>query len=194
MQNTSSQTNHKATHYLFSKTGQGKLKSPHQISALTARQAYHLGYFFILTGFTACTHLGRSISGQRENLTALKTKPWHFNTFFSTGKTKFSLFHLFQMFSTNSKSSSIQKSRHPRAIYWILYLPIHLIMVFKVSFWKDMGQPLHSSPPNYLIHKNPSAWMKNTIHTCKLLFMDYILRWIQIWDLPSLSHIYYVKD
>lgn len=116
-----------------------------------------------------------------------RQKPWHFNTFFSTGKTKFSLFHLFQMFSTNSKSSSIQKSHCPRGIYWILYLPIHLMVVFKLSFWKYTGQPLHSSPPNQLIHKNPSAWMKKTIHICKLLLMDYILRWIR--DLLS-----YVKD
>lgn len=48
--------------------------------------------------------------------------------------TKFHLPHLFQMFSTNSVSHSIQKSHCSRAIYQILDLPIHLMVIFKLNF------------------------------------------------------------
>lgn len=64
------------------------MKIPHQIAAITARQVYQLGYFFILTDFTACTHLWRSISGQQQNLTAMKIKILTFQQLYLNKKNK----------------------------------------------------------------------------------------------------------
>lgn len=154
-----------------------KMKIPTPNLCHNSQTILPAGIFLYPVRFTASTHLCGSITGQWQNLTALKTKsPWHFNTSLPTGKIKLHLLHLFQMFRTNSMPHSIQKSHCPRAIYWILNLPIHLTVIFKLDFGNSVGQPFHSHPPNKLLFSNIPVNEKTT-YTCKLLLMDYVLRW-----------------